>query len=401
MHAHHWYVVGAQILMASGWRPDCAQEHTMHLGRALPPRPNSGAPVLTTMNEMLDAGQEAKAHLLCEGTQEKEPAITIYACSFFQEGYGISCACIVTKTRIIGVQGWVLGEDRVSLGPPIYVDEAPLMHALYILRAMLGQKGEHSLTTEDLVEIQAGGRKPMQEVHNWFRTGDHDLQSSAASRILETLADIKEKLPCMLKMGALPTSFFESPSSRAGSPAGALTVTAHRLYKEIIPLGCKKWKGRISRLPWTKDETKAHVKRKYLIDEKEVLLILAQEGSLACQIHAELNLTRAMIKATLQALAGDRKHQTVFASVACGAFFKYYGKSGNRLQVKCTQCNETSTLKHIETHVAEAQPKSEAIQDEWVEYLVKLIQGITPQTRVLPIPIPTEAKDTQAVIKEN
>ena len=117
-------------------------------------------------------------------------------------------------------------------------------------------------------------------------------------------------------------------------------------------------------------------------------------------MHAELSLTRAMIKATLQALAGDRKHQMVFASVACGAFFKYYGKSGNRLQVKCTKCDKINTLKHLQTHVTEAQPQPGEAQEVWVEYLVKLIQSITPNTSVLPTPIQTESLGTQATKSE-
>ena len=127
-------------------------------------------------------------------------------------------------------------------------------------------------------------------------------------------------------VGALPADFAQGTKPDAKSPSGLLLRTARRLFTQIIAVERKKWGRRISRLPWTKEETKAHIKRKYLIDEMEVLSILAGEGSLACRVHAELNLTRALTKGTLPSLAGNRKHQMIFASVACGTFFKYYEK---------------------------------------------------------------------------
>ena len=157
-----------------------------------------------------------------------------------------------------------------------------------------------------------------------------------------------------------------------------------------VPLRRQKWGSKISRLPWTKEETKAHIKRKYLTDEKEVLRILAEEGSLACRIHAELSLTRATMKAVLQATADNRRHQMVFASVACGTFFKYYAKSGLRMPVKCTLCKEISTLEHLQTHINAKPPKADAPQEIWVEYLVKFIPVITPIGTTLPIPIPIQ-----------
>ena len=172
---------------------------------------------------------------------------------------------------------------------------------------------------------------------------------------------------------------------------GDCPPAVHKVHQGgTAEMGRQKWGGRISRLPWTKEETKAHIKRKYLLGEQEVLHILAGEESLACRIHAELNLTRATIKATLQAMADSRKHQMVFASVACGTFFKHYAKTGRRLNVKCTLCKEISTLQHLQMHMVESSPDLDATQETSVEYLVKLIQVITPQTTTLPIPIQSD-----------
>ena len=94
-------------------------------------------------------------------------------------------------------------------------------------------------------------------------------------------------------------------------------------FLEALPLGKREFGDRLARLPWTKEEVKAHLKKRYLADEKRTLDLLASEGSGACVVHRELGLTRAIIKRTLKSLDHSRRLQMVFANISCGTFFKY------------------------------------------------------------------------------
>ena len=154
----------------------------------------------------------------------------------------------------------------------------------------------------DFIEIKAGGKKPIQEVRSWFKQGVLNLRSSAASEIATTLTHVKANLHCPLILGALPTHFLEGTTMTDQNPAEVEITTANRLFSKIINQGQKEWGARLCRLPWKKDELKAHLKRRYLSEEQRIMSLLAMEGSLACQVQAQLHLTRASIKAVLESL---------------------------------------------------------------------------------------------------
>ena len=131
---------------------------------------------------------------------------------------------------------------------------------------------------------------------------------------------------------------------------------------------------------------KAHLKRRYLEDEKKVLGILAMEGSGAGRVHIELGLTRSLIKATMKSLAFSRKLQVTFANISCGTFFKCYNKDSVRLNVQCPICPEICTLSHLRCHLSVQLPHS-GDEEELVEYLARLVKSADPKLRLLPIPI--------------
>ena len=157
----------------------------------------------------------------------------------------------------------------------------------------------------------------------------------------------------------------------------------------IIPQAHHHWGDRISSLPWNKKEVKAHLKRRYNEDEQKLISILAKEGSVACYNYEQLSLNRSLIKATLKSLDEDRKKQMTFASIACGTFFKYYNKGGERLPVRCPLCPATCSLHHILSHLKQEPPADMQEEEEWVTYLSALAHAMTPKFRqsLLPVPI--------------
>ena len=148
------------------------------------------------------------------------------------------------------------------------------------------------------------------------------------------------------------------------------------------------WEGRVARLPWTKIEIKAHLKRRYQGDEKKVISILASEGSGACEVHQKLRLSRQVMKAATKSLDHCRRQQQVLASIACGTFFKYYDRNGVRLQVKCPICSEVCTFLHLLSHVSVEAPV-EGEEDEMVEFPIELTKIANPAPLLLPTPIMT------------
>ena len=147
------------------------------------------------------------------------------------------------------------------------------------------------------------------------------------------------------------------------------------------------WGDRLARLPWTKTEVKAHIKRRYRGDEKKLITLLAGEGSMACKIHQELNLSRPIIKEVLKALDGCRKQQMTFANIVRGTFFKYYSKTGQRLTVRCPLRGDINALQHLQNHLKIKTPDI-LDEDGWVAYLKTLAIMVTPKSGATLLPTP-------------
>ena len=60
--------------------------------------------------------------------------------------------------------------------------------------------------------------------------------------------------------------------------------------------------------------------------------------------------------------------------------FKYYDKTGHRLQVKCPVCGEVNTLQHLKTHLGMAPPPLQDKTDTRIAYLGELSRLATPLT---------------------
>ena len=170
------------------------------------------------------------------------------------------------------------------------------------------------------------------------------------------------------------------------APAGILLAAAERLYTQVLEQGARRWGTRIARLPWAKVEVKTHLKRRYQEDEQRLLSLLAGEGSTTCRIHRDLGLSRMTIKMALKALDSCRKQQMIFASLSCGAFFKYYGKEGELLRVHCPLCQEVNSLEQPQSHLSLLVPDTKE-EEELASDLQSLTPLVPPKSRLLPIPL--------------
>ena len=80
----------------------------------------------------------------------------------------------------------------------------------------------------------------------------------------------------------------------------------------------------------------------------------------------------------------------MFAGIARGTLFKYYDKSGQRLQEKCPVCGGVDALQHLKNHLRVAPPTVGDELDIWIPYLGELSRLATPLTRTLLTPIPLQ-----------
>ena len=145
------------------------------------------------------------------------------------------------------------------------------------------------------IVLLAGNWRTTRNLRSWFREGALTLKSAALSEIAKFLLYMKNGLRCPLIIKELPADFFKDATPSDQTPAGLLLHTAKRLYAQIIPEGFSSLGDKIARIPWTKEEVKAHLKRKYYEDEYRTLVMLAREGSYARHIHKRLNPSKAVV----------------------------------------------------------------------------------------------------------
>ena len=333
----------------------------------------------------------------CTESESGPPAgqtLKIYASAFFQGGYGVSCSYARLLEGAPLTSGWVLGSDPVSVGPPAYIIEGSLFHALHTL-ALLRDEVEYNWGGIDCIEIHAGNQQTIERLQNWFQRGTLKLASAATTEISQTLDERRTWLQRPISFEELPSAFFEEEVPQNPTPAGQLLETARRLFTEVLPAGVSKFGERIGRTPWTKGEIKAHLKRKYSEGEHLTLLMLAREGSYACGIHKQLGLNRSVIFDTFKLLLYSRRRQMVLANILCGTFFKFYNKEGERLSVRCPLCPAVCTLDHLCSHVEIPLPATDQ-KEELAEYLRKLTVLVTPSEKAMPVPICQDASTPPA-----
>ena len=148
-----------------------------------------------------------------------------------------------------------------------------------------------------------------------------------------------------------------------------------------------KWGSRIVRLAWTKAELKAHLKQRYRRDEQLLISLLAREGSSACLIQTQVNLTRSSLKAVLKGMGDGRGGQMIFASITCGTLFKFYSKEGVRLDVKCPLRGAVNSLRHTRDHLRRNAPEAHVEEEEQVVYLLALARMVAPKSKITLDPI--------------
>ena len=264
---------------------------------------------------------------------------------FFQNGAAVSCAWIKRPAEVVHTRGWILGNDGYSRTPPTVVPEAGILHALTLVYDYLvGKQGDREPT---YIVVNAGSGNVNRQLRAWFMRGTLRLSSAMASEIAIKLCEIIPLLKCALILDSLPPWFFDDANSRGSRPQDIILGTAERLLGKVLPFVRGKWGERIAHLPWTNEETKAHLSYRYNYDEGMFIRRLKGEGSMACDIFGHFRLTRGVVRSVLGGLQANRAAQVAISSLLCGTRFKYYDKKGNLLTVMCPFCGEGDSFEHF------------------------------------------------------
>ena len=119
----------------------------------------------------------------------------------------------------------------------------------------------------------------------WFAKEVLELKSPAAPEAVIALGCLDSRIECPSVLSALPRRFFGGAETSDQAPAGIISAKAERLYTSVLRRGVGDREARIARLPRTKEEVKAHLKRRRKEFDQRLLSLLAREGSTASRIH--------------------------------------------------------------------------------------------------------------------
>ena len=119
-------------------------------------------------------------------------------------------------------QGLKLGADPVSVGPPDYIIEGTVLHALLSAETALSLAQEHAINF-GYIEVQTGNWKTIQRISSWCNSGNLGFVSAAATSIVQVMCRLAQRLPCPLLLKALPGDFFENNEKHV-DPLAAVTL---------------------------------------------------------------------------------------------------------------------------------------------------------------------------------
>ena len=261
---------------------------------------------------------------------------------------------------------------------PDFIVVGPVLQALRCAE----RRPDSLVPTESVlgdIEVQAGNWGAARSLPKWFDYGDLSLNSAAAPDIALILHRLACRLSCPLIVTELPGGFFDHCEERAHTPKDLIFFAAQRLSCEMIPQMGKKRGSRIARLPWTREEAKARLKRRYLTGKRAPMDLPSVEGSGARCNRKELRLTRSAIKAVPNDLNRSRKSQMVLADIICGACFKYYNRGGARLLAKPPIFGAASSLLYLRGHLSLGVPADQT-EDNLVLCLCALSQLVAPKS---------------------
>ena len=135
-----WYEVGFQVVVASGWRPDCVVSDSCNVPKMLPPRLREECPfVFGNCDATQWLADTTKERIEAPLVKRPGGALEVEAASFYINGAGFSCSCLRTPKDEIQMRSWMFGWDCTRFAP-VFVAEFPVLCALRLVkRCILGR----------------------------------------------------------------------------------------------------------------------------------------------------------------------------------------------------------------------------------------------------------------------
>ena len=367
MGVEEWYDIGLQLLLASGWRPDCVLLEGCSVTRMEPLRTEQENILIFGSPHAVRWLRPTSIELLESKFETAQKALNVEACSFYEERVGYVCAVSNEPEIGLGLKGWLVGSDP-SETMPLFMEEAS---ALMALRMVLTVITERPLS-KGYIHVRAGTPLLCRHILEWQNTGTVKLRSPAAGEILTLCHSVSRLLMCPLLFEPL-TEIWEYEQAvpvRLERLATVVAAGSVRLGEYIRSEQSASWRSRLCRIPLTSEEVKERVKQRYEKDEAAMLPMLCARGSVSGSIYMSMGLTRAVIREAMERLRHSRPLQVTLGSIVCATRFKFF--QGSRLlPTECAYCGQIDSLDHLISCVnIGVLPKN---SDMLVSYLVELV----------------------------
>ena len=271
------------------------------------------------------------------------------------------------------VRSLVHGSYR-GRGPPAFLAEASLVHALELVIEYLAECGKQTEeSTLGRIEIHAGNSVSCARLGSWFSRGGWRFESAVATRLSEVCYQVAEVLPCPLFLYCLRREILGCGAPLTEMDSGlAISVGTRLRAVSLIEKGfLGRWEGRMPRVPLMSDEIGELIRIGYEADELCAMRMMGERGSVSCGLYTRMGLTRDVVREAFAELSDCRARQVVLASIICATRFKYF-EDGGPLRTTCGKCGEEDGFDHLLACERLAVPRPVKDPEPTAAFLVEL-----------------------------
>ena len=362
-----WLEVGVQVLRHVRWSPECAVAHPRNIKKELPPYIGRGCVTIKPWStKYIDDGENRSSDQ--PGTKKKRRLVTIDTMVARLDRLGLTVSILRYENRPqyrkIAVHGMLITEHT-----PKYLEEVALLQSLKLVKEWMQAQKTELARTIGPIQVYAGSSEVLRGLDSWFQKGDLQLESAAATEIMDQITSLETWWK-----GGLILMPLILPLEKGPEEMPFVTRELFTALEEFRLAGAgaiaERGTDRVPRIPLTKQETKELLKRRQERDECNILCRLAELGSGSATIITRLRLTRDNVKEALKGLKEDRAAQITLVTILGATRFRIH-RGGRTLPTRCGRC------RHIQDsfdHLIRCYELTQDYQtgDQSVDFLVKM-----------------------------